>query len=357
MSTLSAPSTLSLSALPASQAAPLPTTMQAIVFDDFGGPEVLVPRDLPIPEVRPHDLLVRNASIGVNRADLLHRKGAYGRAYFGDADTMGLEIAGTVEAVGPQVQGFAVGDRVMGIVGGGAYAEWSRIDHRMAMHVPQGLDLVEAGAIAEVFVTAHEALFHLAGLRAGESVLIHAAAGGVGSAAVQLAHAAGARVFATASGDKREAVLGFGADVCIDYRSEDFQTVVAQATEGKGVDVVIDFVGAPYLEANVRSLAVGGRMVCVGLLGGAANASLPMDAVLYRHLKIFGTVMKSRTPEVKQAMVQRFAKQWLAALEAGTIRPVIDRRFALADAAQAHQHMESGANIGKILLLPAGTER
>jgi NADPH:quinone reductase-like Zn-dependent oxidoreductase len=174
---------------------------------------------------------------------------------------------------------------------------------------------------------------------------------------VQLAHAAGARVFATASGDKRDAVLGFGADVCIDYRSEDFQTVVAQATDGKGVDVVIDFVGAPYLEANVRSLAVGGRMVCVGLLGGAANATLPMDAVLYRHLKIFGTVMKSRTPEVKQAMVQRFAKQWLPALEAGTIRPVIDRRFALADAAQAHQHMESGANIGKILLLPAGTER
>ena len=173
----------------------------------------------------------------------------------------------------------------------------------------------------------------------------------------QLAHAAGARVFATASGDKREAVLGFGADVCIDYRSEDFQTVVAQATGGQGVDVVIDFVGAPYLEANVRSLTVGGRMVCVGLLGGAANASLPMDAVLYRHLKIFGTVMKSRTPEVKQAMVQRFAKQWLTALEAGTIRPVIDRRFALADAAQAHQHMESGANIGKILLLPAGTER
>jgi hypothetical protein len=155
----------------------------------------------------------------------------------------------------------------MGIVGGGAYAELSRIDYRMAMHVPKGLDLVDAGAVPEVFVTAHEALFHLAGLQAGESVLIHAAAGGVGSAAVQLAHAAGARVFATASGDKRDAVLGFGADVCIDYRSEDFAAVVAQATDGKGVDVVIDFVGAPYLEANVRSLAVGGRMVCVGLLG------------------------------------------------------------------------------------------
>ena len=269
---------------------------------------------------------------------------------------MGLEIAGTVIEAGPLVQGFSVGDRVMGIVGGGAYAELSRIDHRMAIHVPGNLDLVDAGAIPEVFVTAHEALFHLAGLRAGESVLIHAAAGGVGSAAVQLAHAAGARVFATASGDKREAVLGFGADVFIDYRSEDFQTVVAQATSGKGVDIVIDFVGAPYLEPNVRSLAVGGRMVMVGLLGGSQGAALPMDLVLYRHLRIFGTVMKSRSPEVKQAMVQRFAQRWLGALESGAIRPVIDSSFALADAARAHRHMESGVSIGKILLLPGSGE-
>ena len=293
------------------QPATTPRTMQAVVFDDFGGPEVLVAREIPVPEVRPHDLLVRNASIGVNRADLLHRKGAYGRAYFGDADTMGLEIAGTVVAMGPEVQGFAVGDRVMGIVGGGAYAELSRIDHRMAMPVPAGMDLVAAGAVAEVFVTAHEALFHLARLHAGESVLIHAAAGGVGSAAVQLAHAAGARVFATAGGDKRGAVLGCGADVFIDYRSEDFQAVVAQATQGRGVDVVIDFIGAPYLQRNVRSLADGGRLVSVGLLGGAQGAELPMDVVLYRHLQIFGTVMKSRPPGVKQAMVQRFAQQWL----------------------------------------------
>ncbi|CAN7272438.1 NAD(P)H-quinone oxidoreductase [Acidovorax sp. LjRoot117] len=330
-------------------------TMQAIVFDDFGGPEVLVARQITAPEVRPHDLLVRNAAIGVNRADLSHRKGAYGRAYFGDADTMGLEIAGTVVEVGPQVRGFNVGDRVMGIVGGGAYAELSRIDHRMAMHVPAGLDLIAAGAVAEVFVTAHEALFHLARLQPGESVLIHAAAGGVGSAAVQLAHAAGARVFATAGGDKRGAVEGFGADVCIDYRSEDFAAVVAETTGDQGVDVVIDFIGAPYLERNVRSLAVGGRLVAVGLLGGAQGAALPMDAVLYRHLQIFGTVMKSRPPEVKQAMVQRFAQRWLPALADGRIRPVIDSTYPLAEAAQAHRRMESGLSVGKILLLPGGT--
>ena len=326
--------------------------MQTIVYDDFGGPQVLLTRDAPAPEVRPHDLLVRNASIGVNRADILQRKGAYGRAYFGDGDTMGLEIAGTVIAIGAQVRGFAVGDRVMGIVGGGAYAALSRIDHRLAMQVPAGLDLVEAGAVAEVFVTAHEAMLHLARLQAGESVLIHAAAGGVGSAAVQLAKATGARVFATASGDKRDAVLGLGADVFIDHRSEDFAAVVAQATEGQGVDVVIDFIGGPYLERNVRSLAIGGRLTVVGLLGGAAGASLPLDLLLYRHLQIFGTVMKSRPAEVKQAMVQRFAQQWLGAFADGRLRPVIDSRFALADAAQAHQRMEAGLNVGKILLLP-----
>ena len=327
--------------------------MQAIVFDEFGGPEVLVARDIPRPEVRPHDLLVRNAAIGVNRADLSHRKGAYGRAYFGDSDLMGLEVAGTVAEVGPEVQGFAVGDRVMGIVGGGAYAEYSRIDHRMAMRVPQNLSLLQAGAVAEVFVTAHEAMFHLARLQAGESVLIHAAAGGVGSAAVQLAHAAGARVFATASADKRDAVLGLGADVFIDYRSEDFQAVVAEQTGGKGVDVVIDFIGAPYLERNVRSLAVGGRMTVVGLLGGATEgAQLPIDVLLYRHLQIYGTVMKSRPPEVKQAMTQRFAQRWLGALADGTLRPVIDSTYPLADAAEAHRRMETGLSVGKILLVP-----
>lgn len=326
--------------------------MQSIVLDDFGGPEVLVVRESARPEVRPHDLLVANASIGVNRADLSQRKGAYGRAYFGDSEIMGLEIAGIVVEIGSEVQGFAVGDRVMGIVGGGAYAEFSRIDYRMAIPVPDNLSMVDAGAVAEVFVTAHEALFHLAGLKAGETVLIHAAAGGVGSAAVQLAHAAGARVFATASGEKSDAVKAFGADEFIDYRTEDFQEVVSQRTNGTGVDVLIDFIGAPYLERNVRSLAIGGRMVVVGLLGGAGGAALPMDALLYRHLQILGTVMKSRPPEVKQAMVQRFAKRWIPALAAGTIRAVVDSTYPLQEAAQAHRRMESGESVGKIILLP-----
>ena len=165
------------------------------------------------------------------------------------------------------------------------------------------------------------------------------------------------RTSSKAGGDSRGAVLDCGADVFIDYRSEDFQAVVAQATQGRGVDVVIDFIGAPYLQRNVRSLADGGRLVSVGLLGGGAQgAELPVDVVLYRHLLIFGTVMKSRPPEVKQAMVQRFAQQWLPALAAGVIRPVIDSTFALADAAQAHRRMESGAALARSCCCPKGAE-
>ena len=292
-------------------------TMQAVVFDDFGGPEVLVAREIPIPEVRPHDLLVRNASIGVNRADLLHRKGAYGRAYFGDADTMGLEIAGTVVAMGPEVQGFALGDRVMGIVGGGAYAELTRIDHRMAMPVPAGMDSVAAGAVAEVFVTA------------------------------RVRHGRGRQAW-------RRAGLGGRCVHRLPQRRLSGGGGAGYAGPGRGGGDRLHRGSVPAAQRAVvgrrRAPGVGGAAG-----GGAQGAELPMDVVLYRHLQIFGTVMKSRPPEVKQAMVQRFAQQWLPALAAGVIRPVIDSTFALADAAHAHRRMESGASIGKILLLPQGS--
>jgi NADPH:quinone reductase-like Zn-dependent oxidoreductase len=263
---------------------------------------------------------------------------------------MGLEIAGEVIAMGADVQGFAVGDRVMGIVGGGAYAEIARIDHRMAMSVPDGLDDAQAAAVPEVFVTAHEALVHLGRLEAGERVLIHAAAGGVGSAAVQLAHAMGAQVFASASGDKLARVRSFGADIGIDHRAQDFADVVAAETGGRGVDVVIDFVGAPYFERNVRALADGGRLVQVGVMGGTAGASMPIDRLLFGHLQIMGTVMKSRTPAVKQAMTRRFAQRWLAQFGSGELRPVIDTVLPLAQAADAHRRLESGLSVGKIVL-------
>lgn len=324
--------------------------MKAIDFQDFGDADVLQLRDLPVPELRPQDLLVRTHAAGVNRADIIHRRGGYGRASFGDSTVMGLEIAGEVIAAGAEVAGFATGDRVMGIVGGGAYAEVARIDYRQAMRIPDGLDYVHAAAIPEVFVTAHEALLHLGHLQAGDTVLIHAAASGVGSAAVQLAHAAGARVFATANGGKLPRVRGFGADVLIDYKAEDFGEVVKRETDGKGVDVIVDFIGGSYLERNVLSLANGGRLVQVGLLGGAEGANLPLERLLYGHLQIIGTVMKSRTPEVKRQMVARFAERWLPGFTESGLVPVVDSVYTLAQAADAHRRMESNQSVGKIIL-------
>lgn len=324
--------------------------MKAIVFEDFGAADVLHLDDVPEPELRDSDLLLRNHAAGVNRADVIQRTGGYGKDSYGDSAIMGLEIAGDVIAIGKDVQGFAVGDRVMGIVGGGGYAEQARIDYRMAMPIPEGMDYVHAAGIPEAFVTAHEAAFHLGRLDAGESILIHAAASGVGSAAVQLAHAAGARVFATASATKLDRVRDLGADVTIDYRADDFAKVIERETGGKGVDVIVDFVGAPYFDRNLASLDFGGRLIEVGLLGGARGASLPLDRLLYRHLQIIGTVMKSRSQSVKQAMTKRFRDRWLHAFDNGTLVPVIDSEFSLADAAEAHRRMESSSSIGKIIL-------
>ena len=264
---------------------------------------------------------------------------------------MGLEIAGEVIETGSAVQGYKVGDRVMGVVGGGAYAELARIDWRMAMPIPATLDYVHAAAIPEVFVTAHEALMHLGRLQRGDSVLIHAAAGGVGSAAVQLAYATGATVFATAEASKLERVVQLGADHAIDYKTQDFAEVVAGRTEKRGVDVVIDFVGAPYFARDVASLANGGRLVQVGILGGGGSVSVGLEQILYRHLQIIGTVMKSRAQAEKHAMVRRFREYWLERFAGGaSLEPVVDSTFALEHAAEAHRRMESSVNVGKIIL-------
>lgn len=324
--------------------------MKAITFDQFGPAEVLTLSDVAEPVLRPQDLLVRTRAAGVNRADLTHRRGGYGRPDFGDSTLMGLEIAGDVMAVGAEVTGFKVGDRVMGIVGGGAYAEVSRIDYRMAMPIPDSLNYVQAAAITEVFVTANEALVHLGKLQAGETVLIHAGAGGVGGAAVQLAHAIGATVITTAQASAHQLVRRMGADYVIDYVHEDFATVVDSLTEQRGVDLILDFIGAPYFERNINALNFGGRLVQIGIMGGIENAKIPLDRLLYRHLQIFGTVMKSRSQEVKHAMSQRFRERWLSEFGKEGLTPVIDSVYPLAEAAAAHQRMEEGLNVGKIVL-------
>ncbi|MFT4053758.1 MAG: NAD(P)H-quinone oxidoreductase [Novosphingobium sp.] len=324
--------------------------MKAIQFSAFGDADVLQLHDVPDPVLRPTDILVKVAGAGVNRADIGFRTGHYGWADFGDSDRIGLEMAGEVVAVGPDVPNFKVGDRVMGITGGGAYAELARLDYRMVLPVPGNLDLLDAAGIMEVFVTAHEALIHLAQLQPGEWALIHAASGGVGSAAVQLAKARGAKVIFTAPADRIDKVLAIGGDVGVDYRSQDFAKVVAQETGGQGVDVIVDFIGAPNLERNVRAMNYGGRLVQVGIMGGTADAKLPLDLILYRHLHIIGTVMKSRAQEVKHGMVARFGAAWFEHFKSGAIRPVIDSIFDLADAPKAHRRMETGASFGKIIL-------
>lgn len=325
--------------------------MKAITFQNFGGPDVLQLSDVPAPETRPTDLLVRVHAAGVNRADLTHRTGGYGRPNFGDSMIIGLEIAGEVIEVGPDVVGYQVGDRVMGVVGGGAYAEMARIDYRMAMPIPAQLDYVHAAAIPEVFVTAHEAMMHLGRLSRGDSVLIHAAAGGVGSAAVQLAYASGATVFATAEGGKSQRVENLGADYVIDYRTDDFAEVIAHESKGRGVDVIIDFVGAPYFAKNIKSLANGGRLIQVGILGGGGEVGVKLEDILYRHIQIIGTVMKSRTQPEKHAMIQRFKEHWLDRFEgAGGLESVVDSILPLERAADAHRRMEASLNVGKIIL-------
>lgn len=324
--------------------------MKAITFDQFGPADVLHISEVADPQLRPNDLLVRTRAAGVNRADLTHRRGGYGRPDFGDSTIIGLEIAGDVIAVGENVKGYNVGDRVMGIVGGGAYAEMARIDYRMAMPVPEGMDYIHAAAITEVFVTAHEALIHLGKLKPTETVLIHAGAGGVGGAAVQLAHATGATVITTANAAAHDLVRHLGADHAIDYVTEDFSEVVASITDNKGVDLILDFIGAPYFERNVNALNFGGRLVQIGIMGGIENAKIPLDRVLYRHLQIIGTVMKSRSQEVKHEMSRRFRECWLTRFGKDGLNPVIDSVFPLAEASKAHQRMEDGLNVGKIVL-------
>jgi len=325
--------------------------LKAIYLTDFVS-GMMELRECSNPDIRPHDLIVEVRAAGVNRADISYRKGAFGRANFGDSDLMGLEIAGDVLEFGNEARGFVRGDRVMGVVGGGGYAERARIDYRMAMRIPETLDYVHAAAVPEAFITAHESLFHLGRLERGESVLIHAAASGVGSAAVQLAHVAGAIVYGTADKAKLNQVRQLGADVTIAYKDTDFGRAVTEGSNGRGVDVILDFIGAANFERNFASLAAGGRLIQVGMLGGFESAQLPLDRLVHRHIQIIGTIMKSRSEEAKFAMTRRFSERWLDELKAQVIGPLIDSVFPLSKAAKAHQRLEERKNVGKVILTP-----
>jgi putative PIG3 family NAD(P)H quinone oxidoreductase len=323
--------------------------MQAITMSVPGGPEVFRLTTVPDPTPAAEQILVRVRATALNRADVMQRMGQYPPPP-GESDILGLELAGEVEAIGAAVRDIAPGDRVFGLVGSGGYAEKAVIDARMAMPIPSGWSFVQAAAVPEVFFTAQETLFTLGGLQEGETVLIHAAASGVGTAGIQMARETSARIFVTAgSAEKIQRCIELGATTGCNYKEQDFAEWVKEVTNGQGVDVIEDFIGAAYWERNLRSLKTGGRLVLVGLMGGVkieANLGLLMT----KRLQIFGSVLRSRPLADKIVITRSFRSKWLPLLAAGRIKPVVDRVFPLAQVADAHRYMEENRNFGKIIL-------
>jgi putative PIG3 family NAD(P)H quinone oxidoreductase len=320
--------------------------MRAIVFDQPGEPEVLRLGEAPDPQPGAEELLVRVRATAVNRADVLQRRGGYPPPP-GASPILGLELAGEV------AQGAGAwrpGDRVMAVVTGGGYAELAAVPAGMAIAVPAGLSFEQAAAIPEAFLTAFLNLFTLGRLVGGEAVLIHAGASGVGTAAIQLARAAGARVFATAGSDEKLALCReLGAELAINYKREAFQERVAAATGGRGVDLVLDFVGAPYWEANLAALALRGRLMLIGFLGGG-RGQLDLGPVMTKSLTVSGTTLRRTPLDQKIALSRAFAEFALPRIERGELRPVIDRTYPLAEAAAAHRAVEANENAGKVVL-------
>ena len=322
--------------------------MKAIVLESYGGPEVLQLREIPDPVPGPDEVVVGVRSTAVNRGDLLQRMGLYPGPPM-EHEIPGLEMAGHIIATGERVTRWSVGDAVMGIVGGGGYAERVTVHERQLLGVPSSIAVADAGAVPEVFLTAWDALVLQGGLTSGRVALVHAGASGVGTAAIQLAKAIGARVIVTASAAKLDACRRLGADLAIDYGNDDFAAAALDFTGGAGVDVVLDVVGGDYLAKNLQALRVLGRIVQVGVMAGA-SATFPLGLMLGKRATLVGTVLRGRPLEEKIAVTQRFEREALPFLADGTCRPIIDSRYALADAPEAHRHMETNANIGKIVL-------
>ncbi len=322
--------------------------MRAVVIESYGGPEVLAVRDVPAPVPGVGEVLVDVVASAVNRADLLQRMGLYPGPPM-DHEVPGLEFAGRVAALGDGVDRWAIGDHVMAITAGAAHAEQVVVHADQAMAVPAGMDLDTAGAPPEVFITAWDALVLQGGLRPGGTALVHAGASGVGTAAIQLCRSIDAEVVVTASGPKCGACRDLGASLAVDYTSEDWLAVVRDHTGGHGVDVVLDVVGGDYLDRNVDAVAVGGTIVQVGVMGGGA-ATFGLGKLLPKRATIVGTVLRGRSLDEKIAVSRAFAGEVVPRFEDGTLRVVVDRRFALDDIAAAHVHMGANANVGKIAL-------
>ena len=320
--------------------------MKAILFDHPGPPEVLRYGEAPDPQPGVDELLVRVRATAVNRADLLQRRGGYPPPT-GASPILGLELAGEVVS---GAGAWQPGDRVMAVVTGGGYAELAAVPAGVAIRIPDRLSFEEAAAIPEAFLTAYLNLFTLGRLESGETVLIHAGASGVGTAAIQLARAAGARVIVTAGSEQKLALCReLGAEVTINYKQESFPDRVHEATAGQGANLVLDFVGAPYWEGNMAALARGGRLMIIGFLGGS-RGQLDLGPILAKSLTVAGTALRRTPLPQKSALAQAFAAFALPRFESGELRPVIDSVYPLEQAAEAHRAMEANRNAGKIVL-------
>ena len=327
----------------------IPARMTAIEIAGAGGPEVLRAVERPVPRPAAGEVLVQVEGAGVNRPDVMQRLGKYPPPP-GASDIPGLEIAGTILFVSSNGGRWHVGDRVCALVAGGGYAEYCAVPAVQCLPIPDGMDGVTAAAIPEAFFTVWTNLFQRGALRAGERVLIHGGTSGIGTTAIQLARVFDAVVFATAgSEEKCDACRRLGAALAINYRREDFAEVVRTATAGAGVDVVLDIIGGEYFERNVESLALNGRLVQIGLLGGT-RATVDLTRILHRRLTITGSTLRARTIEEKGALARELEANVWPLLDGGRVAPIIDSTFPLTEAAEAHRRMESGRHIGKIVL-------
>ena len=328
----------------------IPSRMTAIEIAEPGDPDVLVPVERDVPEPGPDEVLVRVEAAGVNRPDVMQRQGLYPPPP-GASDIPGLEIAGTVVALGKGVDSPAIGSRVCALVTGGGYAEYCTAAAALCLPVPAGFDAAEAAGIPETFFTVWTNVFDRARLAEGESILVHGGSSGIGTTAIQLARAFGATVYVTAgSKAKCDACLALGADAAIDYREEDFVERIRALTGGRGVDVVLDMIAGDYLARNLKCLATEGRLVIIAVQHGPKVERLNVLPIMLRRLTVTGSTLRPRTVEQKTIIANALhAKVW-PLLAAGRIRPIVHSRFPLADAAGAHRTMESSEHVGKIVL-------
>lgn len=323
--------------------------MRAVICDEAGGPEVLRVAEVPAPALKAGCVRLRVQAAGVNRADLLQRRGLYPPPP-GVTEVLGLECSGVIVEAAPDVTGWAVGDRVMALLAGGAQAEEAVVDARCLLPVPHGLDPVQAAALPEALATVQSSVFDLGRLRRGATLLLHGGSGGIGTVAIQMARVAGARVVATAGSPERcRRCEDLGAQRAVCYRDEDFAQAVAEVSGGHGADVILDCIGAPYLERHLAVAASGARLVIIGLMGGR-RAEIDLALLLRKRLHLAGSTLRARSAAEKGAILSRGRRRFLPAVTEGRIRPVVSRVLPLDEVAEAHRIMERSEHFGKIVL-------